>query len=171
DRVDLYVRGARKDPTLLQAAQEQLKKVCDTLSVLGLTAIRDDLEGQRTVMSRYAQGSEIPAEEVMFQIASVLLQLEDKLDEEISLLGKVKHQSDSSEQREAYGRARSLVIREVLVNLARIKQTIADFVAHPNQPHEFNRAIHPLLNEIIAALRLAEFDPVSGLMIRLRDTL
>ncbi len=171
DRVDLYVRGACKDPTQLQAAQEQLKKVCDTLSVLGLTSIRDDLEAQRMVMARYAQGVERPTEEVMFQIASVLLQLEDKLDEEISLLGKARHESDTSEQREAYGRARNLVIREVLVNLARIKQTIAEFVAHPNQPEEFHHAIHPLLDEIIAALRLAEFDPVSGLMIRLRDTL
>ena len=171
DRVDLYQRDARKDPTQLQAAQEQLKKVCDTLSVLGLTSIRDDLEAQRTVMAHYAQGPEVPSEEVMFQIASVLLQLEDQLDEEISLLGKVKQQSDSSAQREAYGRARSLVIREALVNLARSKQVIGDFVAHPNQPEEFSRAIHPLLDEIISALRLAEFEPVSGLIIRLRDAL
>lgn len=171
DRVDLYVRGTNKDPAQLQAAQEQLKKVCDTLSVLGLNPLRDDLENQRAVIGRYAQGSEVPSEDVMFQIASVLLQLEDKLDEEISLLGKTRPKSNSSEQREAYTRARSLVIREVLVNLARIKQIIADFVAHPNQPEEFNRSIHPLLSEIIAALKLAEFDPVSGLMSRLREAL
>ncbi len=168
DRIDLYVRGGFRETAQLTAATDLLKKVCDTLTVLGLSDLSESLDRQRRFLSDQAAGTLNAREETLLQVASVLLQIEDQLEDEINLLGKTRQLSDTSAQHEAYGRARSLVVREVLVNLSRVKQVVADFVAHPNQSPSLLETIHPLLAEIVSALQVAEFESVAGLIVRLK---
>ncbi len=167
DRIDLYVRGGLRESAQLVAATDLLKKVCDTLTVLGLSDLSESLDRQRHFLSDQATGTSKGHENTLLQVASVLLQIEDQLEDEINLLGKTRQLSDSSAQREAYGRARSLVVREVLVNLSRVKQIVADFISHPNQAPTLQEGVRPLLTEIVSALQIAGFESVAELIIRL----
>jgi chemosensory pili system protein ChpA (sensor histidine kinase/response regulator) len=167
DRIDLYVRGGFRESAQLAAATDLLKKICDTLTVLGLSDLSESLDRQRRFLSDQATGTSKRHEDILLQVASVLLQIEDQLEDEINLLGKTRQLSDTSAQREAYGRARSLVVREVLVNLSRVKQIVADFVSHPNQSPTLQDGIRPLLTEIVSALQVAGFESVAELIVRL----
>jgi chemosensory pili system protein ChpA (sensor histidine kinase/response regulator) len=167
DRIDLYVRGGFRESAQVVAATDLLKKVCDTLTVLGLSDLSESLDRQRRFLSDQATGTSKAHEDTLLQVASVLLQIEDQLEDEINLLGKTRQLSDSSAQREAYGRARSLVVREVLVNLSRVKQIVADFISHPNQAPTLQEGVRPLLTEIVSALQIAGFESVAELIVRL----
>ena len=83
DGLDIFMRTGRKNPEDLQDQRELLKKIGDTLSMLGLGRLRRDVEIENARLARMVTGAIEPDESGLMDIAATLLKLEDKLDKEL----------------------------------------------------------------------------------------
>ncbi|NIP89797.1 MAG: hypothetical protein GWO21_12935, partial [Gammaproteobacteria bacterium] len=106
-----------------------LKKISDTLGVLGLGELRGDIDGEidrlKTVVERGGGASD----QIILDIASTLLRVEDRLDQQLVRLitpGDQLQEDDEDDlpPQEAadYQQVAESVMRECIINLARIKE-------------------------------------------------
>ncbi len=132
DVLDIYVRTGMNKPTELVPQLDLLKKISDTLGVLGLGALRGDIDSEidrlREVVSRGGAGNE----QTIIEIASTLLRVEDRLDQQ--LLRMIVPAEAPTPGDEAalptdadanYKDVAEAVMRESIINLARIKETFS----------------------------------------------
>jgi chemosensory pili system protein ChpA (sensor histidine kinase/response regulator) len=80
DALDLFLRGGRKTTADLQPAADTLARVGDTLGMLGLGALRKQVQAQSQVAADIVAGRKTPEENVLMDIASALLYVESSLD-------------------------------------------------------------------------------------------
>ena len=132
DVLDLYVRTGMNKPSELVPQLDLLKKISDTLGVLGLGGLRGDIESEidrlRTVVS---EGGATNAE-TLVAIASTLLRVEDRLDQQlIRLIVPLESAAPGDEPTRPpledadYKAVAEAVMRECIINLARIKETFS----------------------------------------------
>ena len=102
-----------------------LRKSASTLLVLGLSALHDDLKQQADALETGTRSS-LP-NTALFEIAAVLLKVEDGLDEEIERLthARALREAGVAEPEVLLSQARTSAVREVLVNLARVRNELA----------------------------------------------
>ena len=83
DVLDIFVRTGMNKPADLVPQLELLKKISDTLGVLGLGELRGDIDGEidrlKTVVERGGGASD----QIILDIASTLLRVEDRLDQQL----------------------------------------------------------------------------------------
>ncbi len=172
DGLDIFMRTGRKNPEDLQAQRELLKKIGDTLSMLGLGRLRRDIEIESARLARMVTGAVEPDENSLMEIAATLLKLEDKLDKELLQLIDPRREPGSededSEDDADYRAVARAVIGECLVNLARVKDAIVSFVAHSDDPNILED-VSGLMRGIRSAMLLLEKDRVSDLVSRIGD--
>jgi chemosensory pili system protein ChpA (sensor histidine kinase/response regulator) len=132
DVLDIYVRTGMNKPAELVPQLDLLKKISDTLGVLGLGALRGDIDSEidrlRTVVS---QGG-VTDDQTIIEIASTLLRVEDRLDQQLLRLILPAEPALSAdgpalppEEDAAYKDVAEAVMRESIINLARIKETFS----------------------------------------------
>jgi chemosensory pili system protein ChpA (sensor histidine kinase/response regulator) len=123
-------------PAELVPQLELLKKISDTLGVLGLGELRGDIDGEidrlKTVVERGGGASD----QIILDIASTLLRVEDRLDQQLVRLiapGDARDEAadgDLPPQEAAdYQAVAESVMRECIINLARIKETVGQSLA------------------------------------------
>ena len=131
DVLDIFVRTGMNKPAELVPQLELLKKISDTLGVLGLGELRGDIDGEidrlKTVVERGGGASD----QIILDIASTLLRVEDRLDQQLIRLivprdpGGEGDAEDLPPQEAAdYQQVAESVMRECIINLARIKETV-----------------------------------------------
>jgi len=132
DVVDIYVRTGMNEPTDLTPQLDLLKKISNTLGVLGLGELRGDVEAEidrlRTVVAERGTADE----ETLIAIAATLLRVESRLDPELRKL-IVPLQAVASGDEPAvpsiedndYKEVAEAVMRECIINLARIKESVS----------------------------------------------
>jgi chemosensory pili system protein ChpA (sensor histidine kinase/response regulator) len=136
DVLDIFVRTGMNKPAELVPQLELLKKISDTLGVLGLGELRGDIDAEidrlKTVVERGGGASE----QIILDIASTLLRVEDRLDQQLVRLitpgdaGDVADDADLPPQEAAdYQAVAESVMRECIINLARIKETVGQSLA------------------------------------------
>jgi len=130
DVLDIFVRTGMNNSAELVPQLDLLKKISDTLGVLGLGELRGDIDSEiDRLKSVVAQGGPID-EKTIIEIASTLLRVEDRLDQQLVRLIVPREPATADEQVELppeedadYKKVAEAVMRESIINLARIKET------------------------------------------------
>jgi len=172
DTLDIFVRMGKSDTGELAPLDELIKKVGDTLTVLGLPALNQELDTQRNNLKKILAVKSAP-EAALMDIASGIVKVESGLDEAMSDLvspdGSGKSGSPGAASAQAEMReVQAAVIRESIINMARVKEAIVEFVTDPNH----REGLKPLpghIREIQASFRFLEMPRVVSLLASLRQ--
>jgi chemosensory pili system protein ChpA (sensor histidine kinase/response regulator) len=129
DVLDIFVRRGAGQPAELAPQVEMLRKIGDTLGVLGLGELRTSVQGETERLGKIIGGS-LPADEAtLVQIAATLISVEDRLDDRLVGLILPRSTEAAAESDDTdFQQVQSAVLRECIVNLARIKEAITQSV-------------------------------------------
>ncbi|MGH8300756.1 MAG: Hpt domain-containing protein [Steroidobacteraceae bacterium] len=129
DVLDIFVRRGAGQPQELGPQVELLRKIGDTLGVLGLGDLRATVQAQTEKLDKIVSGSLRGDEATLVEIAAALIGVEDRLDE--GLIGMIMPRAGAeraqSEDHE-FQQVQSAVLRECILNLARIKEAVTQSV-------------------------------------------
>jgi chemosensory pili system protein ChpA (sensor histidine kinase/response regulator) len=136
DVLDIYVRTGMTNSAELVSQLDLLKKISDTLGVLGLGELRGDVDSEISRLKTIVEQAGAASQEVVLDIAATLLRVEDRLDNHLLRLIAPRgaasgDQADALPPAEAadYQQVAEAVMRECIINLARIKETISQSLA------------------------------------------
>ena len=176
DVLDIFVRrgGGRSEDLAPQL--DLLKKISDTLGVLGLGEQRQRVQAEITDLNGLLAAGKPPAEDALIKIAGVLLSVEDSLDDQLVrlILPPAAAATGTHDAADLDFRLVSeAVLRECIVNLARIKEAISVAVQKPgdSSPQGLDN-VPQLLRGITAGLlmlgkgRAAELMDAIGVQVR-----
>ncbi|HYL03461.1 MAG TPA: Hpt domain-containing protein [Steroidobacteraceae bacterium] len=129
DVLDIFVRRGAGQPQELGSQVELLRKIGDTLGVLGLGELRAQVQGETERLEKIVGGSLAADEPTLVEIAATLISVEDRLDDQLVglILPRDSALPQPSEDTE-FQQVQSAVLRECIVNLARIKEAITQSV-------------------------------------------
>ncbi len=131
DVLDIFVRTGMERVEELAPQLELLKKIGDTLGVLGLGDLREAVQTRREELQELISHGRRPQESALVGIAAALLGVEDRL--EADLIGMIAPRAgepvaaaaDTPRETGAdLSQVTPAVMRECLVNLARVKEAI-----------------------------------------------
>src|SRR5438874_327223 len=129
DVLDIFVRRGAGQPQELSSQVEMLRKIGDTLGVLGLGELRANVQRETERLHKIVAGALQADEATLVEIAATLIGVEDKLDSE--LVGMILPR-DAPLPRPAedgeFQQVQAAVLRECIVNLARIKEAVTQSV-------------------------------------------
>ena len=133
DVLELFVHGSDQNVEQLVGVVEQLGKIADTYGMLGMSATRQVIMEQRSVLEKIVDGSVQANEAIVSSVAYELLNAESELKDYISsrsgVIDITPQQSDQivpvSEYREVIG----TVVAEALKNFSEAKEAILLHVA------------------------------------------
>ncbi|MGA2399786.1 MAG: Hpt domain-containing protein [Steroidobacteraceae bacterium] len=138
DVLDIFVRrgGGRNEDLLPQL--DLLKKISDTLGVLGLGELRQRVQQEIAELAESLRDGNSPSEAALVKMAGVLLSVEDSLDDQLVRLilpttGAAAKADGGEEQDFDFRQVSEAVLRECIVNLARIKEAVSIAVQKPNE--------------------------------------
>src|SRR6266436_776246 len=136
DVLDIFVRrgGGHSDELLPQL--ELLKKISDTLGVLGLGELRQRVQEEISELSDIVSDGKAPSELALIKVAGVLLSVEDSLDDQLVrlILPAASLAADIPvDQDHEFRQVSEAVLRECIVNLARIKEAVSLSVQKPTE--------------------------------------
>lgn len=156
DVLDIFVRTGMNKPADLVPQLELLKKISDTLGVLGLGELRSDVDGEIERLKSVVESGGSHSEQVILDIASTLLRVEDRLDQQLIRLTvpqeAVAREPDMPEAEAAeFRQVAESVMRECIINLARIKETVSQSL-NSQAPSQGLDAIPSLVRGIKAGL-------------------
>jgi chemosensory pili system protein ChpA (sensor histidine kinase/response regulator) len=159
DVLDIFVRrggGGSSDELIPQL--ELLKKISDTLGVLGLGELRQRIQEEIAGLSGIVAEGKVPTEESLIKVAGVLLSVEDSLDDQlVRLILPARAAASPAESPPdhdfEFRLVSEAVLRECIVNLARIKEAVSIAVQKPGDfPPQGLDNVPQLLRGITAGL-------------------
>ena len=132
DVLDIFVRRGGGQVEELTPQIELLRKIGDTLGVLGLGELRGRVQEANARLEGVVAGRESADEATLVQVAATLIQVEDHLDGQ--LVGLILPKATRSEAEgepldQDFEQVQGAVLRECVVNLARVKESIAQNVS------------------------------------------
>ncbi|MCP1728411.1 chemosensory pili system protein ChpA (sensor histidine kinase/response regulator) [Natronospira proteinivora] len=158
DTLDIYVRTGQADTEELQPLSELLRKVSDTLGMLGLDKLKEQVAGEQESLAQMSGGQASVDDDSLMRTASTLLEVEQRLDRQ--MVGVPAVDQDDSED---FEQASGAVIRECIVNLARVKEKVQDYVKAPERRGELEN-VPELVQQIRAGLSLLDLDRVGEIL-------
>ncbi|HXS31434.1 MAG TPA: hypothetical protein VN755_11425, partial [Steroidobacteraceae bacterium] len=129
DVLDIYVRRGGAAPDELAPQVDMLRKIGDTLGVLGLGEQRARVQGEIARLEGMIAAREPPTESALIDIAASLIHIEDHLDDElVGMILPRRMGSAAAAPDVDFQVVQSAVLRECVVNLARVKEYIGQNV-------------------------------------------
>jgi chemosensory pili system protein ChpA (sensor histidine kinase/response regulator) len=130
DVLDIFVRRGSGQPQSLAPQVEMLHKIGDTLGVLGLGELRAAVQGETERLEKIVAGTLQPEHSLLVDIAATLIGVEDKLDGRlVGMILPLARTPESAESGDSdFQQVQSAVLRECILNLARLKESIAQSV-------------------------------------------
>jgi chemosensory pili system protein ChpA (sensor histidine kinase/response regulator) len=132
DVLDIFVRRGGGQPDELVPQLVLLKKIGDTLGVLGLGELRSRVQEATGRLEAIVAGREPADEATLVQVAASLINVEDHLDDDLVglILPRRKPAEGEGEAPDLdFQQVQGAVLRECVVNLARIKEYVAQNVS------------------------------------------
>ncbi len=124
--LEQFVRRGVRQGEELRAQVALLRKIGDTLGVLGLGAQRAVVQAQTDRLEHILAGTEPADEAVLVEIAAALIAVEDRLDD--SLVGMIRPaaggEADGQGEDREFQQVQAAVLRECIHNLAWIKEAV-----------------------------------------------
>ena len=149
------LRRGSCEPGQLQPQLQLLGKMADTLGVLGLGEHRAAVLAAQSRLETLQDGGPVDTP-VLVEVAATLIRVEDHLDADMVEVISPRSADTTHEAIDPdFQQVQAAVLRECLVNLVRIKDTVAQFVAGTLEAAGFD-AWPQLLRGIDAALRLLD---------------
>jgi len=155
DVLDIFVRKGANQVDELVPQLEMLRKISDTLGVLGLGALRDRVQGEIESLHGIVDRHQPPDDAALLGIASALIEVEDSLDSQLVRLilpevapadGQPAEPTD-----EEFRHVQDAVLRECIVNMARIKEAITQALGAPAEAQGLDQ-VPQLVRGITAGL-------------------
>src|SRR6187431_2070323 len=131
DVLDIFVRRGGQ-PAELESQVGMLRKIADTLGVLGLGELRQLVIEETGRLEAMAAGKTASDHAALVHIAATLINVEDRLDRDLIGLIVPKAQApveDAGSVDVDFQQVQAAVLRECSVNLVRVKEAIASNVA------------------------------------------
>ena len=160
DVLDIFVRKGGTQVDELAPQLELLRKISDTLGVLGLGGLRTRVQNEiQQLQGMLSQGTPT-SDSALVQMAATLISVEDSLDDQlVRLILPTAPPSATSEPESDvetgpdtdFRQVTGAVMRECIVNLARIKDAITLSVQKPTESQGLDQ-IPQLLRGITAGL-------------------
>jgi len=132
DVLDIFVRRGGGQPEELVPQLSLLKKIGDTLGVLGLGELRARVQDATGRLEAIIAGRESADEATLVQVAASLINVEDHLDDELVglILPRRKPAEGETEVPDLdFQHVQGAALRECVVNLARVKEYVAQNVS------------------------------------------
>jgi chemosensory pili system protein ChpA (sensor histidine kinase/response regulator) len=157
DALDIFVRTGMQAPEKLAPQLDMLKKIGDTLGVLGLDKARGDIQREAQELAGIVTSGKPLDESVLEKIAAALLDVEDALDRE--LVRSVLPGDEAAEPPAAgdtqQRQVTTAVMGECTVNLAKVKESIIQLVENPGDTRPLEQ-VRPQLRGITAGLLMLD---------------
>ncbi len=157
DVLDIYVRTGMEHVEELAPQIELLKKIGDTLGVLGLGKLRETVLQKKDELQEILDQTRSADEATLVNMAAALLNVEDSLDAELKRLIVVPEEPAGSEADDAdaaeFQKVVAVVMRECIVNLARVKDAVSQAIERNGEIAALD-SVPQLLQGISAALLL-----------------
>ena len=155
DLLDIFVRTGMDDTADLAPQLEMLKKIADTLGVLGLANLRDAIRTEAKELKAIVVAGAMPEEASLERIAATLLDVEDTLDRELVRAvapagGKIDDGAEPDDK-EHFRRVTKTVLGECIVNLSHIKEIVIQLLEDPGNVRALDQ-VQPQLHGITAGL-------------------
>ncbi len=168
EALDIFLRSRDADPAELQGQVEVLRRVGDTLGMLGLGVPRRVVDEQRDIVEEMAARQRGVDEGALLDVAGALLYVEASLDDHIERLGDAVDGSTARIEglelpKAEVRRILDALMREASVNIVQAKHDIVAFIESP-WDHERVGQIPRLLEEISGALRMLGLPDAAELM-------
>jgi chemosensory pili system protein ChpA (sensor histidine kinase/response regulator) len=155
DVLDIFVRRGAAQIEELVPQLEMLRKISDTLGVLGLGAQRDRVQVELALLKSIVDQRVKPDDTALLRIAAALIEVEDGLDDQ---LVRLIVKDPAAAAGDAAGgddpdflKVEEAVLRECLVNLARIKEAVTQALGAPNEAQGLDQ-VPQLARGVTAAL-------------------
>jgi chemosensory pili system protein ChpA (sensor histidine kinase/response regulator) len=131
DVMDIYVRRGGGQAEELVPQVGMLKKIGDTLGVLGLGGLRARVQEATGRLEGIISGAEANGESALVQVAAGLIKVEDHLDDDLVglILPRSKAAAEGESPDQDFQHVQGAVLRECVVNLARIKEYVTQNVS------------------------------------------
>jgi chemosensory pili system protein ChpA (sensor histidine kinase/response regulator) len=138
DVLDIFVRRGGGQSAELLPQLELLKKISDTLGVLGLGELRKRVQDEISALAQIIEEGKPPPEDSLERVAGVLLSVEDSLDDQlVRLILPARSEQAAADagpdHDHEFRQVSEAVLRECIVNLARIKEAVSTAVQKPNE--------------------------------------
>jgi len=140
DALDIFVRQGGTQVDDLAPQLELLKKIADTLGVLGLGELRDKVQAETSELQAIVNQRNSAGDGTLLRMASTLIKVEDSLDEQLIGMivpggGEAGAQASAPPVQDdiEFRQVTEAVLRECIVNLARIKEAVAHSVEKPRE--------------------------------------
>jgi chemosensory pili system protein ChpA (sensor histidine kinase/response regulator) len=155
DVLDIFVRKGATQVDDLAPQLEMLRKIADTLGVLGLGALRGRVQGEIESLAGIVDRRVPPDDTTLLGIAAALIEVEDSLDSQLVRLilpESATAQEPAGEPTDAEFRlVQDAVLRECIVNMARIKEAITQALGAPAEAQGLDQ-VPQLVRGITAGL-------------------
>ena len=138
----------------LEPQLEMLKKISDTLGVLGLEKARNHIQHETKELSAIIAENKVKEPTVLEKVAATLLDVEDALDRELVsavMPGDGAQAPPESDEDTQHRQVTHAVMGECIVNLAKIKESVIQLVDRPGDVRALDQ-VKPQLRGIVAGL-------------------
>jgi len=155
DVLDIFTRTGMDNVSELEPQVDMLRKISDTLGVLGLAGLRDQVGAHSDELATIVRDGTVD-ENRLVGLAASLLSVEDALDAElISLVEPPKEDEPELEVEldSDYAQVTQAVMRECVVNIARIKDAISGVMGQTDDRADIEE-LEVLLSGINAGLAM-----------------
>ena len=162
DVLDIFVRTGMKQVDELEPQADLLKKIGDTLGVLGLASLQDVVRDQSARLRAFVDGASEPDEEALLETAAHLIEVEDNIERQ--LIGMITEEQDVAdggqdvevlEARKDFNDVTASVLKECNVNLGRVKEAIVQSLEEQLDPKALHE-VPQLLRAITAGLLMLD---------------
>ncbi len=177
DVLDIFVRTGMERVEELAPQLELLKKIGDTLGVLGLGDLREIVQSRREELQELVSRGRRPEESALVAIAAGLLGVEDRI--EGDLIGMIAPRAEeptvvsleaAAEPGAGLNQVMPAVMRESLVNLARVKDAVAQVTERRGDGAAID-AVPELLRGITAGLLMLGKERAAGVVDELQKAI
>jgi chemosensory pili system protein ChpA (sensor histidine kinase/response regulator) len=154
DVLDIFVRKGATHMDDLQPQLEMLRKISDTLGVLGLGALRARVEGELDSLKAIVERRIPPDDTALLSIAAALIAVEDSLDGQLVRLILPETNAGGAPGEptdEEFRVVQEAVLRECIVNMARIKEAVTQSLSAPAEAQGLDQ-VPQLVRGITAGL-------------------
>jgi chemosensory pili system protein ChpA (sensor histidine kinase/response regulator) len=129
DVLDIFLRRGAGQVQELAPQAQMLRKIGDTLGVLGLGELRASVQSETERLEKIVVGDLKADEPTLVEIAATLISVEDRLDDRLVGMILPREAAASRDDPDAdFREVQAAVLRECILNLARLKEAISQNV-------------------------------------------
>ncbi len=169
DQLDLFIRSSAKNTEELEGLEQPLRKIADTLGMVGRGELRERMKGQANRIGEIVAEGVVPDEGALMEIAGDILFVETSLSNLVpahaapAAIEKARQVGITPEKEGEFSRLVQAVFSEASVDMAHIRESIAAFIDAPDDPGQIAGVPQRFLT-VAGALKMLGLTDASALL-------